>query len=160
MDIYDVEMDFSNTFHVRIYTEITPTAKLWGFFGRMLMDALVQSTDRAGVIALADELREDPEAALAVAIDCPDVQFVRDHLPQLLLRGSVRWTKDGEALVVENYHMAQYGNMQAKLSRRLLVAKRRATERAIEQGWIEPPFWWDDTDDTDDTDDADAAANE
>lgn len=133
-------MDFTNTSYVRIYVPPSPTGRLWGFFGRMLMDELIKRSDRAGVIELAPELAEDLAAAVAVAIDCPDVDFVREHLPKLTSHGAA--VQKGHYLVLPRYHEGQYAtahrNQRTKDSR----AKLADTERAIALGLIKSPRWY------------------
>ncbi len=141
-------MDFSRTPYVKIYSGVSPTSTLWGFFGRMLMDALVKAADRAGVIDLPPELRGDLHAAVASILGCPDVAWVREHLPKIMEHGSVvHITLDGddgdaEYLVLMRYHEGQYANMDPSFSTMWSKRKRRDTERAIDLGLIEAPFWW------------------
>lgn len=157
-------MDFSREPHVRIYPKGTQTSAIWGFHGRQLMNALVGVADRAGVIELPHELSElkgDLEAATAGVLDCPDVVYVREHLPKIMEHGAVRHVTverevekeaaDGNKriemvvfhyLVLDRYHEAQYGNVNKTLSNMLSERKRKDTDRAIKLGLIESPFWW------------------
>lgn len=134
-------MDFSNEPYVRIYTTITPTARSWGFFGRCLMDALIRHADRAGVIELQGELCDlSVEIAVAVAIDCPEVSWVEQHLPALLRTDSVRVVKhEGAAyLFLPRYFEAQTATQSKEQSNRNYGAKRRARDRAVQIGLLAP----------------------
>lgn len=143
-------MDFSRTPHVRIYTEYSDTGKLFGFFGRALMDALIKHANRAGILKLSTELlprtkrkklrAEEISHAVAVAIDCPDPNFVRENLPLLLQLEAVRCV--APVLVLPRYHEGQYTTIHRSLSTAESNRKRQDTEEAIEAGWIEPPQWW------------------
>ena len=148
-------MDFSREPFVKIFTTVSPTARLWGFHGRQLMDALVKVADKAGIIDLPEELREDLAAAVASVLGCPDVAWVREHLPKLMEHGSAEeivgesmsttGVDDGvepHYLVLTRYHEAQYGGVSKTLSNAMSDRKRKDTDRAIELGIIEPPFWW------------------
>ncbi len=142
-------MDFSQNPHVRIYTTVTPTAKLWGFYGRVLMEQLVKAADRAGVIPLVPELRErDLSNAVAFAIECPDVEWVTEHLPKLLADEAVVESDDGAVLVVTKYHEAQYSNVEKSLSNKLSESKRKDTQAAVEAGYIEAPEWYTEREET------------
>lgn len=134
-------MDYPNTPHVRIHTDITPTGRYLGFFGRCLMDQLLKTCNRAGILKLPGELKDDPYAAVAVAIDCPDVEWVREYLPRLEARSSVRWVDDKRILVLPNYHEGQYSTINGPLASRLSKQKFADTEEAMEHGWIEKPQW-------------------
>ena len=136
-------MDFSRTPHVRIYTAVSPTAKLWGFYGRLLMEQLVKAADRAGVIPLVPELREgDVARAVAFAIGCPDVEWVAEHLPKLLADEAVAQSDDGEVLVVTKYHEAQYCKGDKGTNNKMSDRKIKDTRAAIEAGYIAAPEWY------------------
>lgn len=135
-------MDFSRSRSVHIYSEVTPTRRLWGFFGNCLWDQLVKHADRAGVLALPEELQGDLPAAVASVIGCDDAQWVRQYLPKLMEHGSLDVSSDGSVLVLRNYHDAQYGGIDKAFSTRESERKMKDTRRAIEAGYIEPPSWW------------------
>lgn len=135
-------MDFSNTPHVLVHTEISPTGHYLGFFGRCLVDQLLKCCNRAGVLILPEELRDDPPAAVAVAISCPDIDWVRVHLPRLLEREVVALSKDGAALILPRYHDGQYGNMSPSLMSRMSRMKYVDTEFALKKRWIRRPRWY------------------
>lgn len=147
-------MDFTKEPHVRIYTTVSPTARLWGFFGRALMDQLVKAADRAGVIELPEELKGDLPAAVASAIHCPNTTWMREWLPKIMEHGAARHVvienddedgpEEAHYLVLTRYHEAQYATISKTLSNTMSERKRKDTERAIELGIIEPPFWWTD----------------
>ncbi len=134
-------MEFGNEPFVRIYTTVSPTARLWGFFGRCLMDQLVKVADRAGVIDLPAELADDLDAAVASVIHCPDTSWIREYLPKLMEHGSVvhREVEGSHYLVVPRYHEAQYCKSSVAQSKRNYEAKKRAIERATALGLIESP---------------------
>jgi len=134
-------MEFHNEPFVRIYTTVSPTARLWGFFGRCLMDQLVKAADRAGVIDLPEELAADLPAAVASLIHCEDTAWVRKYLPKIMEHGSVAHAeRDGSHyLVIPRYHDGQYCNMGGAQSKRNYESKKRDTERAISLGLIEAP---------------------
>lgn len=134
-------MDFSNEPYVRIYTTVTPTARSWGFFGQCLMDALIRHADRAGVIDLESELVDlSVEMAVAVAVGCPDVAWVAEHLPSLIKTGSVHVVKHGEDtyLFLPRYFEAQTATQSTGQSNRNYSAKRKARERAERLGLLAP----------------------
>lgn len=132
-------MDYTRASFVKIYTEIRPTARLFGFHGRMLMEQLVKSANRAGVLKLPEELLEDIPAAVASVIECPDVPWVEEHLPKILRHGSVEIK--GEHLILRNYHSAQYSPVHNSQSTKASKAKTNQTVEAVEAGLIEVPFW-------------------
>lgn len=135
-------MDFTKEPHVRIFTTVSPTARTWGFFGRMLMDALIKAADRAGVVDLAPELVGDLPRAVASAIHCEDIEWVRTHLPRLM-EGPVPAVELRKEvyLVLPRYHEGQYSNIDPLFSTAASRRKFRDTERAIHLGIIEMPFW-------------------
>jgi hypothetical protein len=143
-------MDFTREPFVKIYTTVSPKARLWGFHGRQLMNALIVAADKAGVIDLPAELREDLPAAVASVLGCPDAAWVREHLPKIMEHKSVEEMigepdDDGvepHYLVINRYHEGQYGGVSKTLSNAMSERKRKDTDRAIELGIIEPPFWW------------------
>ncbi len=134
-------MDFGNEHSVRIYPKVSPTARLWGFFGRCLMDQLVKTADRAGVIDLPDELVDDLHAAVASTIHCPEVDWVRNFLPKLMEHGAVihREVEGKHYLVLPRYYEAQYCKINTTASKRASDAKKRDVERATSLGLIELP---------------------
>ena len=133
-------MDFSNEPYVRIYTTITPTGRAWGFFGRCLMDQLIRVADRAGVIDLDPELADlSLDMAVAVAIECGEPEWVKQHLPSLMATDSVRVMEhDGCVyLFLPKYIEAQTTNQSKSQSSRNYNEKRKAMKRAAEMGFIE-----------------------
>ena len=144
-------MNFSRTPYVRIYTETSDTGKLLGFFGRALMDALIKAANRAGVLKLSAELTpstrrkklqaEEITHAVAVAIGCPDHDFVLKHLPLIMQVGAAE-TRGPTVLVLPRYHEAQYALIDKSHSSMESERKTRDTREAIENGWIEAPAWW------------------
>lgn len=135
-------MDFSREPFVRIYTGVTPTARTWGFWGRVLMDELVKHADKAGVVELPGELQEDLPVAVASVVGCEDIEWIRKYLPKLLDHGAAQVRGEGQYLVLTRYHEAQYSNVDSNFSNTCSRRKKRDTERAIELGLIAPPFWW------------------
>lgn len=107
-----------------------------------MWDQLVKHADRAGVIDLPEELRDDLPAAVASVIGCDDAQWVRNYLPKVMEHGSLEKSRDGSALVLCNYHAAQYGGVDKKFSTQESARKMNDTRRAIDNGHIEPPDWW------------------
>jgi hypothetical protein len=131
-------MDFSREESVKIYRTDSATARVWGFFGSVLMHEIVRRADRAGVIYLPE--LSDLFVSVAAALDCPDVKFIADNLPKLLMHGAVRHQDD--ALIVEKYHEAQYTVQATTVSSAVSKRKRKDVQKAIDKGLINPPFWW------------------
>lgn len=133
-------MDFSCTPHVRIHTEISDTGRYLGFFGRCLLDQFMKACNLAGVLILSSDFQDDLPAAVAVAIDCPDPDWVREHLPRLLERKVIVLTDDKKALVMPRYLAGQYGGVKNVLSRKLSVQRVRDLEEAETNGWYAKEF--------------------
>lgn len=131
-------MDFSNEPYVRIYTSVTPRSRLYGFWGRVLMDELVKHSDRAGVIDLPEEFLDDLPMAVASVIGCDDVEWVRKHLPKLMLDPSPSVVQKDRYLLIPRYRDAQYGTTHPKMSAKLSRKKKADIERAEGLGLIEP----------------------
>lgn len=134
-------MDFCTTPSVKIYTDLSPTAKLWGFFPVALMRTLVCESDAAGVLELDERLaQEDLHAAVALAIKCPDVEWVRVHLPKLLADGAVEVRRE-RYLVLPRYLEGQYSSTHPSLSQAMSRRKYRDVRRAVSLGLVERPCW-------------------
>src|SRR5690606_20237940 len=106
-------VNFSDEDFVRIYVRFSATARIWGFFGRMLMDAMVKAADPAGIVWLPEdvELLDDRFLALASVLECPDVGWVREHLPKIEEHGAVIYEQleDGRHyFFIPRYYSAQY----------------------------------------------------
>lgn len=133
-------MNFSEEPHVRIYTTVSPTSRTWGFFGRMLMDALVKVSDSAGVIELPEELLEDLPTAVASVLACPDVEWVEKYLSKLMTgpRPSVELRQE-RFLVLPRYIEAQYAKVSPNCSARMSRKKSKDIAQAVESGLIDAP---------------------
>ncbi len=102
------------------------------------MHELVRKADRAGVIFLPEDLKDDLPAAVSVMIDCPDVDWVREHLPKLMDHGAVVLSEDGHRLILTRYCAAQYAGISTALSKKMSERKQREMAEALDRGDIEP----------------------
>lgn len=128
-------MDFPNEAYVRIYPRVTPTAKMYGFFGRRLLHALIENANRAGVISLPPG---DLFRAVAAMIDCPDVDWVAQHLPVLTEGADPPVVVEGTYLVLPRYRAAQYSTTTPACTSRMSRRKKADFKEAAELGLIEP----------------------
>lgn len=128
-------MDFSNEPYVRIYTTVTPNGRVWGFWGRVLMDELVKHADRAGVIDLPESLLDDLPTAVASVIGCEDIEWVRKYLPKLMAKPdpSLVLCKK-KYLFLPRYNEAQYSPRSPAFSVKMSQKKTKDMDRARELG--------------------------
>lgn len=128
-------MEFSDEQYVRIYTGISDSGRIHGFFGRVLLEQLIKSADRAGVVELSESLVESLPVAVAAAVGCPDVAFVAEHLPKLLADPSPSVVfREPRYLVIPRYIEAQTCPASRRHSYVLSRDRTRAYERAQEIG--------------------------
>jgi hypothetical protein len=101
------------------------------------MHELIRKANRAGILTLPSELLHDIPSAVAAAIDCPDLRWVREHWPVVFEHGAIEI--HGESLVLSNYHVAQYSTIEPNTSSTMSARKLKETKAAVEAGLIEEP---------------------
>lgn len=125
-------MRFDDEPSIRAYQKVHPLAPLWGFFGQCLYLRLELVADRAGVIDLPPNLKQDMPCAVAHVIRCDDVAWVAQYLPRLMEGPVPAVVLRGDFLVLTTYCEAQYTSLTSAAAQRWSRKKQYALQRAAE----------------------------
>lgn len=113
-------MNWEDERYARLYVRDTVTWKMWDWRARFVLMSMLRKADRSGVIDVGGEGCDGLAAVLEMPVD-----IVRDGVPQLEARGTLRCT--ATAFVLVNFMHAQECR-QSDVVRQQLSRERRRTD--------------------------------